>query len=234
MKRLALMGAVALCAAALATAEGPPTYTNVQVVSLDVAGRTLVIRNARGLEEKMELDDNLAGFGDVKAGDRVMLTLRAGPGWTRVSSIVKSKAVPPKGAVTTAPNRSVAPVDPALASREAFASQVARLSTQADGVDRLWNEFHSSCDSMAVKPQEGARGWFTIWEGTARADLSGGFCRDLFNQIIDLGEPIKAEMTAAEEVGRRNLSPGDLRDVRRQYRMEWNGWTLPPPKRVEP
>jgi hypothetical protein len=123
MKRLALMGAVALCAAGLATAErraiprdtadeGPPTYTNVQVVSLDVAGRTLVVRNARGVEEKMELDDNLAGFGDVKAGDRVMLTLRAGPGWTRVSSIVKSKAVPaPKGAVTTAPNPPVAPGD---------------------------------------------------------------------------------------------------------------------------
>jgi len=245
MKRLALVGAVALCAAALATAErraipkdtadeGSPTYTNVQVVSLDVAGRTLVIRNAKGLEEKVELDDKLAGFGDIKAGDRVMLTLRAGPGWTRVSSIVKSKAVPaPRGTVTIAPNPSVAPVDPVLASRDAFASQVARLSRQGDGVDRLWNEFRSSCDSMTVKPQEGARGWFSIWEGTARADLSGGFCRDLFNQIIDLGEPIKAEMVAAEEVAQRTLPPGDIRDIRRQYRMEWDGWTLTAPKQLD-
>ena len=47
-RKLALVGAVALCAPVLAAAEGttipkgssgPPTYTNAQVVAVDVIGR---------------------------------------------------------------------------------------------------------------------------------------------------------------------------------------------------
>ena len=236
VSRLVLAGAVAFCASALAAGEGS-TYTNAQVVAVDLIGRTLVIRNAKGGEEKVELDDNLAGFGDIKAGDRVILTLRTGPGWTRVSSIVKSRAVPapPKAATRPLPSQPVAPVDnaPSLASREAFGARVARLAGQADRVDHVWNEFRSACDFKAENPREGARGWFVIWEGSIRADLSGGFCRDLFNQIIDLGEPIKAGMTAAEDVARRTFSPGDIREIRRQYALDWDGWALTPPKQLE-
>jgi hypothetical protein len=48
VRKLALVGAVALCAPVLAAAEettipmgssGPPTYTNAQVVAVDVIGR---------------------------------------------------------------------------------------------------------------------------------------------------------------------------------------------------
>jgi hypothetical protein len=246
-RRLALTGAVALCATALAAAEGttipkgasddgPPTYTNVQVVAVDVSGRTLVIRNAEGVEEKVQLDDALSGFGDIKAGDRVILTLRRGPGWARVSSIDKSRAVPaPKIVANSPPSPPVLPVDDSevLAARRAFGAQVASLAGQADRVDRVWKEFRGACNLLAGNQGEGAREWFVLWEGSIRADLSGGFCRDLFNQIVDLGEPINAGMTAAEEVARRTLLPGDIREIRRQHRMEWDGWALTPPKRLE-
>jgi len=238
------VGAVALCATALAAAEGttipkgtsddgPPTYTNAEVVAVDVTGRTLVIRNAKGVEEKVQLDDALAGFDDLKAGDRVILTLRRGPGWARVSSIDKSRAVPASQVAASSPPSP--PVDNSedLASREAFGAQVASLAAQADRVDHVWNEFRRACKLMPGNPHEGARGWFAIWEGSVRADLSGGFCRDLFNQIVDLGEPINAGMTAAEDVARRTLLPGDIREIRRQYRMDWDGWALTPPKRLE-
>jgi hypothetical protein len=247
VRRLVLVSAVVLCATALPAAEGatilkgssddgPSTYTNAEVVAVDVIGRTLVIRNARGVEEKVQLDDNLAGFADIKAGDRVVLTLRTGPGWARVSSIVKSRAVaPPK--VAASPSRSApgasADNSQALASREAFGAQVASLAAQADRVDRIWNEFRSACDVKAGNPREGARGWFVAWEGSIGADLSGGTCRDVFNQLIDLGEPIKAGMTAAEDVARRTLLPGDIREIRRQYGMDWDGWALTPPKQLE-
>jgi hypothetical protein len=247
VRSLALVGAVALCAAALAAAEGvtspkstsddgPSTYTNAQVVAVDVSGRTLVIRNTKGVEEKVELDDNLAGFGDIRAGDRVILTLRTGPGRARVSSIVRSTAVPP-GKVAASPLliTPVAPVENSqeVTPREAFGAQVVRLAGQADRVEHVWDGFRSACNFKAGNPHEGARGWFVIWEGSMSADLSGGFCRDLFNQIIDLGEPIKAGMTAAEDVARRTLSPGDIREIRRQYTMDWDGWGLTPPKKLE-
>ncbi len=247
VKRLALMGAVALCVPAFAAVEGistqkgtsdngPLTYTNVRVVAIDAVGRTLVVRNAQGVEEKMQLDDNLAGFGNIRAGDRVILTLRTGSGWPRVTSIVESREEPaPRLAASPWPSPPAAPVDSSqvLASREAFAAQVASLAGGADRVDRVWNEFRSACKPEAGNQPQGTRGWFAVWEGSVRADMSGGFCRDLFNQILDLAEPVKAGMSAAEDVARRTLSPGDIREIRRQYRMDWDGWALPPPKRVD-
>lgn len=231
-----IVGGAALAHGAIAREDGPSTYTNAQVVSVDATGRTLVIRNAKGLEEKLQLDDNLAGFGDVKAGDRVILTLRTGPGWARVSSIARSRAVPPtriKAAAASSPPKPVSPVDDsqARAPREAFGAQVASLADQADRVDRVWNEFRSRCNPTEENSHD--RGWFAIWQGSVRADLSGGFCRDLFNQIIDLGEPINAAMTVAEDAARRSLSPGEIREIRRQYRMDWDGWGQTPPKRLE-
>ena len=224
----------ALAHGAITREDGPSTYTNAQVVSVDVTGRTLVIRNAKGLEERLQLDDNLAGFGDIKAGDRVILTLRTGPGWARVSSIARSRAVPAsKIKAASSPSPPGSPVDDsqASASREAFGAQVASLADQADRVDRVWNEFRSKCNPTEGNSHE--RGWFVIWQGSLRADLSGGFCRDLFNQIIDLGEPVNAGMTVAEDAARRTLSPGDIREIRRQYRMDWDGWGRTPPKRLE-
>jgi hypothetical protein len=87
--------------------------------------------------------------------------------------------------------------------------------------------------AAAEDPPQSARGWFVVWEGSIGADLSGGYCRDFFNPIVDLGEPINKGMTAAEDVARRSLSPGEIRKIRRQYRMDWEGWGRTPPKRLE-
>jgi hypothetical protein len=136
----------------------------------------------------------------------------------------------------SAPSPPVLPVDDSdvLAAREAFGLRVASLAGQADRVDRVWKEFRGACEFMAGNRHEGAREWFVLWEGSIRADLSGGFCRDLFNQIVDLGAPINEGMTAAEKVARRTLLPGDVREIRRQHGMDWDGWALAPPKRLEP
>ena len=230
-----MAGGAAYVHAAAEPAAGPATYTNVQIVSVDAISRTLVIRNANGVEEKLGLDDNVAGFGDVKAGDRVILSLRSGPGMARVSSIVKSSAPPPRVPANRSPSPVVPRVDNAeVLASEAFTAQVVRLGGQADRVDRVWNTFRSTCSFKPGTPHDGAREWFVVWEGAISADMSSGVCRDLFNQVIDQGEPVKSEMTAAEDVARRILSPGDIRDIRRQYRMDWDGWSLARPKPLEP
>lgn len=224
--------------------DGPGFYTNAQVVAIDVTGRTLVIRDAKGTDEKVQLDDRLAGFGGVEVGDRVVLILQRGPGWARVRSIVRSRtratpivaAKPSIGATgyveaMPASDLAVARVDasPDIVSRQAFAAEVARLARQADDVDRLWTRFQTSCNFTDENLQGGVRGWFVLWEGSTRGDLSGGFCRDIFNQIVDLAEPIKAGMDAAEDVARRTLSPGEMREIRARYIMDWSGVTSPKP-----
>jgi hypothetical protein len=209
-------------AAAAAQGGGTPTYTNVRVVSIDTLDRILVVRQADGARQRVELDDNVAGFGDVRVGDEVILTLRGEPGRPRVSAITRSTATP--SGETPAPR----PLAPAA---DAFARQVAELAAEASRVDRLWSGFRSTCDARVGGRYEGAREWFGLWANDVRADLSNGYCRDLYNQIVGLGETVKRGMAGAEESARRSLSPGDIRDVRLRHSMDWDGWALPAPER---
>jgi hypothetical protein len=179
------------------------------------------------------LDDNLAGLGEFRAGDRVILALREEPGMMRVSSIAKSQARanasnPP--ATVIRPAASVAVAVPAGLS--AFSDRVAALSQQAGQIDVLWSEFKTSCSVTPTSSYPDGRGWFGLWEeGSVQMDMSSGPCRDMFNQIVSRGETVKSGMAQAEEAARKaDLAPGDLRDVRRRYAMEWGGWSLAAPE----
>jgi hypothetical protein len=229
-----IFGGAVVVRAAGAADDGQTTHTTAQVMAIDTIGRTLVIRNARGVEETVQLDDGLAGFGDISVGDRVILTLRKGPGWSRVASVIKSTPQARPAAKPVEAPRPVAARE-AVAAGEVLDAKVASLAAQADRVDHLWSEFKRACgfEEVQVDSREGIRGWFVVWEGSIRADLSGGFCRDLFNQVVDAGEPVKAGMAAAEDVARQTLSPGEIREIRLRHRMAWDGWALAPPKPLE-
>jgi hypothetical protein len=226
------------CCAAAATAAGPegrgtPTYTNAQVVSIDPLNRTLVIRQFGEAEQRVELDDDVTGLRDVRVGDQAILTLRGEPGRPRVSAIVRSTAAPTR-AVTAPRSLPPAPAEGDGGALTAFTGQVSSLALEAARVDRVWSAFRDSCDASVGGSYAGAREWFGLWGNDVRADLSSGFCRDLFNQIVDLGEAVKRGMAGAEDAARRSLSPGSIRDVRLRYSMDWDGWNRTPPDRLEP
>jgi hypothetical protein len=236
---------LAACGAAVASAAGirseaTPTYTNAQVVSIDALNRTLLIRKGNGEEQTVELDDNVAGLRDIRAGDHAILTLRGEPGRPRVSAISRSTAATNGSTATPArPEPAPRPLPPtnretADVALDAFATQVANLAQEAARVDRLWGQFRHTCDVSVGSRYEGAREWFAIWGNDVRADLSSGFCRDLFNQVVSQGETVKRGMAGAEEAARRSLSPGEIRDVRLRHSMDWEGWTRTPPDRLEP
>ncbi len=235
MKRTsAVLGAwlvVACGAAATAQTGGTPTYTNARVVSINALERTLVIRQADGTQQTVQLDDSVGALGDVRAGDEVILGLRTQPGWPRVTVITKSTAATPSRG--TAASRPPPPAASATspAAIDAFARQVANLSQDADRVDRLWSAFRTTCDATVSGGYEGGREWFGLWANDVRADLSNGTCRDLYNQILGAGEGVMRGMSGAEEAARRSLTPGDIRDVRLRYSMDWDGWSLPAPER---
>ncbi len=209
-----------------------PTYVNVQVVSIDPARRTLVIRDSKGQKTSMVFDDLLAGAGAIKAGDKVIVTVRGGPGRQRVSAI---------SLATTTPAASPTPrsAQPGLVSertrmRDAFTRQVASVSESAGAVDASWASFVTACKVIQPETMSGGRDWFGLWDGRVQADYSGGFCRDLFNQIVSSGEAVKKSMAAAESAVLGTLDPGEIRDIRTLHNMNWDGWTLPPPARREP
>ena len=221
-----------------ASAQEPtpaPTYANVELVSIDAATRLVVIKSSTGAQETLEFDDALAGPAGVKAGDRVILTVRGEPGRRRVSAITKMTGKPapvatPRVTSTAMPGASLNRAE----VREHFANQVASLSQQAVAIDGVWTSFVSSCDAKPSASIDGGRDWFGLWDGRVKADLSGGFCRDLFNQIVTAGEGIKKGMASAEDVARKTMDAGEVRDIRRLNSMEWDGWELPAPDKLEP
>ncbi len=235
LRRLGLLGAAVLLTVTAVSAQTgveTPTYLNAQVVSIDPARRILVVRNSKGRKTSMVFDDLLASTGGIKAGDRVIVTVRGGPGRQRVSAIALART--PPAASPTPGTAEPAPVSERTRVRDAFARQVALVSQNASGVDSSWASFVTACKVSQPETMSGGRDWFGLWDGRVQADYSNGFCRDLFNQIVSAGEGVKKAMAAAESTVSGTLDPGEIRDIRTLHNMNWDGWTLPAPARREP
>jgi hypothetical protein len=213
--------------------DSSPTYMNAEVLRFDPLRRLITVRKPLGSEETMELDERLAGFGDVAPGDDAILTVRRQPGRAWVSAIMKATPKAPDDAAASDDLHALPPAGLAgnATPRQSFAVQVELLSQRASRVDGLWNSFRSSCGARVRGNYEGAREWFGFWDDAVRSDLSSGFCRDLYNRIVDLGEGVKAAMVTAEDVARATLPAGSIREIRRHYAMDWDGWDRVPPAR---
>jgi hypothetical protein len=234
----------------LIAAQPTPRYTNAELVSVNAQTRLVVVRNTDGREQTLKLDDSVAGLEGLRVGDRVILSLREERGMARISSITKSQSrpasvnpPPPRppdaegapvamtiGGGEPPPPGGAATTPPIVSPLNAFADQVAEFAIQAGRVDGLWNDFKTSCNVILRSSYADGRDWFSLWEGTSQIDVSGGACRDLFNQVVEEGQKLKAAVAGAEEAARKaDASPGALRDVLRRHSLEWGGWALPAP-----
>ena len=115
------------------------------------------------------------------------------------------------------------------AARREFTLEVAGLAREAWRIDEVFAEFETFCDAKVGTRYENAREWFGLWERQVRAELAGGLCGELFDEIVARGEAVKRGMAAAESDARRRLDPAAIREVRRAYSLDWDGWTLPAP-----
>jgi hypothetical protein len=233
-----------------ASGQAPATIAiTADVLSFENQSRIMVIRGPDGARRRVMLDDVVGGFGSLKAGDRVVLTVREEPGMARASSLFKSNvprrstelrtsALPTSGLQADLETTDTTATPPPngefdLSTRSLFSQQVSALAARANAIDLLWGQFRTACDVRTSSRYDDAREWFGLWDGRVAADLSSGFCRDMFNEIVDAGASINASMAAAEESADEVLLPGTMRDIRRRYAMDWEGWSLARPERVE-
>jgi hypothetical protein len=230
IQRLAIVacGVALALAGSSALAQQAPKYTNAEVVKVRTQERLLVIKSADGVEQTLELADHVVGVGELRPGDRVILTLRGEPGRARVESFAKSEASETRAAAQTQPAQRPAPEDTRDATRvaAAFEARVSALSQQAARVDTLWNSFRTSCNVVmrGGAAYDGARPWLSLWDDTVQTDLSSGNCRDMFNQIVSLGQAINEAMADAQDDAARVLAPGQIREIERRHSLEWGGW----------
>jgi len=109
-------------------------------------------------------------------------------------------------------------------SLSAFEAVVKAMARHADATDDGWRQYVAMCGATPGAGS-GSRGWFGLWQGR---DSSGNearsSCRSLRDQIVSRGAQISSAMEQAEELARREgLFPGETRDIRRKYAMDWPG-----------
>jgi V8-like Glu-specific endopeptidase len=107
-----------------------------------------------------------------------------------------------------------------------YEAMVGSLSAQADYADLQWREYASWCGVSASSAPSGGRVWFAIWSaagaagGNARSDCAG-----MRQTILEFANRVKAAMQDASERARRaGVYPGEARELRRKYSLDYDGW----------
>jgi hypothetical protein len=105
-----------------------------------------------------------------------------------------------------------------------YARVIEWASRNADRIDAYWNRHAATCIGAPV--DAGDRPWFAVYDATVRLDGTAIHdCQDWLDRVRSLALQIKREADeAAEEARQAGVYPGVMRDLRRQYRMQWRGW----------
>jgi hypothetical protein len=127
-----------------------------------------------------------------------------------------------------------APLAPAFNSRSStdemrddglktYDKTVAVVAKRASELDDYWSRIKQNCAVRAFAGYD--REWFGLWDGRAGLTAPDTSCVSAVNDLNDLAGEVRTVMTQAQENARRaSVMPGQLRDVRRRYRMDWTGW----------
>lgn len=105
----------------------------------------------------------------------------------------------------------------------ALEREMRTLAGQAAQVDAQWERFAGLCRPRGVR--DGDRAWFALASAPPAFDGTDANCayflRDLQRAATVFGEAMRA---VGESTRRAGLLPGDLRSLRRQYRLDWTGF----------
>jgi S1-C subfamily serine protease len=107
----------------------------------------------------------------------------------------------------------------------AYQAAVERAAQRGNQLDDFWERAARSCVARAVRA--GDRPWFALYEPNGlQIQLSSGTnCEGWLGTMQNNAGLIRTEMLrAAENARRQGVYPGVMRDIRRQHKMEWQGW----------
>jgi S1-C subfamily serine protease len=108
---------------------------------------------------------------------------------------------------------------------QGYARVLEWAARNADELDAYWNRYSATC--VATSSRAGDRPWFSVYETNGiRINATSAYnCERWLDSLATNALQVKAEMDKAAEGARQaGVYPGVLRDLRRQHRMQWNGW----------
>ena len=141
------------------------------------------------------------------------------------------RSTQPKFGATAQQSQQLAPAFGARSSTDIareqgtkrYAQIVEAVSRQAVQLDAYWNRIKANC-TVRVAPGYD-REWFGLWDGRAQLDSPDASCGAAVQELQDMAGQLRTAMgTAQDEARRTSVLPGELRDIRRRYRMDWPGF----------
>jgi len=108
---------------------------------------------------------------------------------------------------------------------QVYQQTIATLARHADALDGRWITFKRTCyEGRVVGSFE--REWFALWEPRAMPGVVSPTCSAIFNDVRRVADDIRSGVVAAEETARQaDVYPGTRRDVLRNNRLDYSGWT---------
>jgi hypothetical protein len=136
------------------------------------------------------------------------------------SSLIASTQKPPGPATPPSPPSD----DPRAQAIAAYEAQLKSVQARADQIDDYWDRFRKSCSASDIS-SGGDRQWFGLW--TKRPEIPAAIpaCGVWLSDLVQFTSVVRTTMTAADENARRGgVYPGEARDLRKKYRLAWDGW----------
>ena len=104
-----------------------------------------------------------------------------------------------------------------------YSQIVEAVGRHAVQLDTYWNRIKVNC-TVHVAPGYD-REWFGLWDGRAKLDTPDMSCGSAVQELEQMASQVRSAMgTAQEDARRASVLPGQLRDIRRRYRMDWPGF----------
>jgi hypothetical protein len=104
-----------------------------------------------------------------------------------------------------------------------YAQIVEAVARQSAQLDAYWGRIKANC-TVRVAPGYD-REWFGLWDGRTRIDTPDQACGSAVTELGEMSAQVRSVMASSQEDARRaSVLPGQLREIRRRYRMDWPGF----------
>jgi hypothetical protein len=104
-----------------------------------------------------------------------------------------------------------------------FDQSVQAAARRAAELDSYWNRIKANCSLRITASYD--HEWFGLWDGRTELTTPDPSCVSAVRNLNDMSAEVRAAMARAQEDARHaSVLPGQLRDVRHRYRMDWAGF----------
>jgi S1-C subfamily serine protease len=100
---------------------------------------------------------------------------------------------------------------------------VQAAARRASELDDYWSRIKENCSTRVAPGYD--REWFGLWDGQSALTSPDPSCTSAVRDLTRLADEARSLMGRAQDDARRAaVLPGQLREIRRRYRMDWRGW----------